>query len=136
MKDFNPDWITKTGLDPLAVEQAEELGKILAPKDFRDSDAMTTSQLRRFFGALKKVQMSAKVKEDNFRLIDVKLLKPKLAYAVGRAGERNRINDFYKQVGLAIDKVNTRQDFLNMVDWVEAIVAYHKANGGKDNAKN
>lgn len=73
---------------------------------------------------------------------DFVLLKPKLAYAVGRARSkvRNpklkdelRINDFYRVISKAIDcvKTDTQEEsekrFHNFIKVFEAIVAYHKA---------
>ena len=70
------------------------------------------------------------------------LLKPKLAYAVGRARSKVksiklkdelRINDFYHVISKAIDcvKADTHEDsekrFHNFIKVFEAIVAYHKA---------
>ena len=70
---------------------------------------------------------------------DFQMLKPKLAYAVGRAekeksSEKNKhfkIRDFYEVMVDAIDKVEKSEDkdkaFKNFISIFEAIVAYHKA---------
>jgi CRISPR-associated protein Csm2 len=132
---FNANWITGTCLSVDAVKEAENLGKKLAPEN-NDSNAMTSSQLRNFFGGLKKIQLEAKVqKDEEFNLLKVKLLKPKLAYAKGRATSTpktkyNRIGIFYDEVAVAIDAIQTKQHLLNFVDWIEAVVAYHKFYGG------
>ena len=65
------------------------------------------------------------------------MLKPKLAYAVGRAkqnGKKNKaqkIEDFFVVITDAIDKVLSSSDrakaFKNFITAFEAIVAYHKA---------
>ena len=65
------------------------------------------------------------------------MLKPKLAYAVGRAKQNGKkeifqkIEDFYFVMADAIDKVlnsaNKDKAFKNFVTAFEAIVAYHKA---------
>ena len=66
------------------------------------------------------------------------MLKPKLAYAVGRAkqngrGKYQKIEDFYNVLSYAIDVVaaeneaNKKNAFKNFIDIFEAIVAYHKA---------
>ena len=67
-------------------------------------DKLTTSQLRRFFGEVKR-QQSIGYKETSFVL-----LKPKLAYAVGRAKKDsksyyNKIEDLYNVLSKAIDIV-------------------------------
>jgi CRISPR-associated protein Csm2 len=129
---FNANWITGSSLSVEAVNEAENLGQKLAPENPKDFNAMTSSQLRKFFGELKKIQLEAKVQTDQeFKPLKVKLLKPKLAYAKGRAPSRdNRIGIFYTEVGVAIDAIQTRQHLLNFVDWIEAVVAYHKFYGG------
>lgn len=83
---------------------------------------LTTSQLRKFFGEVKRQQMKG------YNETDFVLLKPKLAYAVGRAKDGNaKINDFYAVISDAIDKVKTEDHFRNFIKIFEAIVAYHKA---------
>ena len=55
------------------------------------------------------------------------MLKPKLAYAVGRADGKNKIVDFYKVISEAMSHVKDEAQFRNFVQIFEAIVAYHKA---------
>ena len=111
------------------VQFAEEFGKYLALKD--DASPLTTSQLRKFFGEVKRQQMTRGYDETEFVM-----LKPKLAYAVGRAKEKEKgrylkIEDFYFVMADAIDKVVKSSDkeiaFRNFITAFEAIVAYHKA---------
>ena len=91
-------------------------------KDVVDRAKLTTSQLRKFFGEVKRQQMSG------YDETDFVLLKPKLAYAVGRAKDsKAKINDFYKVISNAIDNVRTEAHFKNFIKVFEAIVAYHKA---------
>ena len=114
----------------VTVQFAKSFGDYLAEKD-DNAEPLTTSQLRKFFGEVKRQQM---VGYDNTEFI---MLKPKLAYAVGRAkqnGRRNRaqkIEDFYLVLADAIDKVESSADkpkaFKNFITAFEAIVAYHKA---------
>lgn len=89
---------------------------------------LTTSQLRKFFGEVKKQQMNG------FDETEFVLLKPKLAYAVARAKDpKAKINDFYHVISKAIDcvKADTTEEsekrFRNFIKVFEAIVAYHKA---------
>lgn len=112
------------------VQFAKSFGEYLAEKD-DNAEPLTTSQLRKFFGEVKRQQMMG---YDNTEFI---MLKPKLAYAVGRAkqnGRRNKaqkIEDFYLVLADAIDKVESSADkpkaFKNFITAFEAIVAYHKA---------
>lgn len=111
------------------VHFAEEFGKHLANRDNYDVP-LTPSKLRKFFGEVKRQQLSGGYDETKFYM-----LKPKLAYEVGRARQKNKkifykIEDFYSIVSDAIDKVaqsnNPQKAFRNFVQIFEAIVAYHK----------
>ena len=114
-----------------SVRFAEEFGKELAKAEY-DAEPLTTSQLRKFFGEVKRQQMMTEFNETEFIM-----LKPKLAYAVGRAkqngrkGKKQKIEDFYWVMADAIDKVMDSTDkekaFKNFITIFEAIVAYHKA---------
>ena len=91
-------------------------------------EKLTTNQLRKFFGEVKRQQMNG------YNKTDFILLKPKLAYAVGRAKGDSKIKDFYEVMSNAIDIVAKEQDeekaklyFKNFIKIFEAIVAYHKA---------
>lgn len=91
---------------------------------------LTTSQLRRFFGEVKRLQMSG------YNETALVLLKPKLAYAVARANANsekkipNKIEYLYKIIVEMIDTVNAspnkESSFKNFILFFEAIVAYHK----------
>ena len=114
-----------------SVRFAKKFGEKLAMRD-NDTDPLTTSQLRKFFGEVKRQQMMTEFNETEFIM-----LKPKLAYAVGRAkqngrrGKKQRIEDFYLVMADAIDKVidcaDKEKAFKNFITIFEAIVAYHKA---------
>lgn len=116
------------------VKFAEEFGNYLAQGNVYE-EALTTSQLRRFFGEVKRQQMNG------YDETDFQMLKPKLAYAVGRAEKSSKkdkqfkIRDFYDEMVALIDKVGDSQDkdkaFKNFISIFEAIVAYHKAAENK-----
>lgn len=103
-----------------------EWGDYLA-KDHPDNLALTTSQIRRFFGAVKRIQADfAQLKSE------ILLLEPKLAYAVGRSKEGAKIGEFYTMMSPLIRDINQdKTKFKNFVSLFEAIVAYHKAANGK-----
>lgn len=129
--DLIPKEEIQNKVTDVTVQFAERFGKYLAVDDF-DSEPLTTSQLRKFFGEVKRQQMMKEFNETEFTM-----LKPKLAYAVGRAklnGRRNKaqkIEDFYTVITDAIDKVLNSSDrpkaFKNFITAFEAVVAYHKA---------
>ena len=110
-----------------AREFGEFLGKNETAPDQHGRDRtvrekLTTNQLRKFFGEVKRQQMKG------YDVTDFVLLKPKLAYAVGRTkGNDPKIKDFYKVMSNAIDQVNDEKSFRNFIKIFEAIVAYHKA---------
>lgn len=129
--DLIPQEEIQNKVTDVTVQFAEKFGKYLAVDDY-DSEPLTTSQLRKFFGEVKRQQMMKEFNETEFTM-----LKPKLAYAVGRAkqnGKKNKtqkIGDFYTVITDAIDKVLKSPDrskaFKNFITAFEAIVAYHKA---------
>ncbi len=82
---------------------------------------LTTNQLRRFFGEVKRQEMQG---YDETQFI---LLKPKLAYAVGRDKGNTKIDEFYQLMYPLIDAVTDQKSFENFIQVFEAVVAYHKA---------
>lgn len=122
----------KEEITSLSVAFAEDFGTYLGtddhettydrngrPKDVKIGK-LTTSQLRKFFGEVKRQQMVG------YKPSDFILLKPKLAYAVGRADKNSKIRDFYEVLAPAIDLVSNETEFRNFIKIFEAIVAYHK----------
>jgi CRISPR-associated protein Csm2 len=109
----------KGGITLETIKWAHGFGEYLASK-------LTTSQLRKFFGELRRIEAESKSEYAGQLL----MLIPKLAYAVGRSKqEKNkgiRIDDFYKELSLGISKVTDYDEFKNFIKIVEAIVAYHK----------
>ncbi len=124
---FKKEWITNQ-INPETVNWASEFGTELAKnkvdgsgKEIRETK-LTTSQLRKFFGEVKRQQAIG------YNPTDFILLKPKLAYAVGRTKKSNScLHDFYKVMAIAIDCVENEKQFKNFIKVFEAIVAYHKA---------
>ena len=107
--------IIEKGGEPLVVA-AEVLGRKLARN-------LKTAQIRKVYGAVKKIQMS-----DQFNQNELIMLKPKLAYAAARKPEVEDLKDTLTQ---AINQVDNSDKFKNFVDFFEAILAYHKAYGGE-----
>ncbi len=107
------------------VDRAERIGEELA------NLRLTTSQIRNVFGEVRQLQM-------RFDANRLRMLKPKLAYMGARAsGGGPRLKEV---LTAAVDAVfggnpteaEIRQRFQRMVDFFEAILAYHKAYGGRD----
>ncbi len=103
---------------------------------------VTTSQLRRFLTAVNTVtgkveQYQNETGEQGKLSADlaaqVKFLKVKLAYQVGRQGKV--VADFEKEADLmaAIDSIGSdAKKYEEFARYVEALVAFHKFYGGKD----
>jgi len=121
---FNPSWINESISDE-AIEWTDSFAKFLTIKD--QKDPLTTSQIRKFFGELKRIQADY----DRF-ISDLPMLKAQLAYAVGR-NSNSKIKQFYEELskGLASIRKNNKSDFESFVKFVESIVAFHKYHGGK-----
>ena len=113
------------------VEFAEKFGKYLGSNEMQGGrisvSKLTTNQLRKFFGEVKRQQMQG------YDTTDFVLLKPKLAYAVGRTKQESKIKDFYNVLSKAIDLVDSEAKFKNFIKFFEAIVAYHKASETEGN---
>jgi CRISPR-associated protein Csm2 len=106
---------------------------------------LETNQIRKFLDAINRLK--AKYGQDNeeidksdmeeedkekARFVKIKdeiiLLKPKLAYAAAR---QDAVKSLSKVMSAAIDKVHTKEDFDRLVQLIESIIAYHKAEDGK-----
>ncbi len=123
-EEFKPEWITN-GITKDCVKFSEDFGKFAA------ENKLSTSQFRNVFGELKRIQMGGFIKERTSFI----LLKPKMAYAYSR-----KKNEGLKQLKNIFDKaydvVDTKSDmgkkhFNNLVNFMEAILSYHKIYGGK-----
>ncbi|MEM4347161.1 MAG: type III-A CRISPR-associated protein Csm2 [Candidatus Altiarchaeota archaeon] len=99
----------------LFVKKAEECAK-----EFKFS----ASKLRSFYDPIKGMKEYQKIK--------LYLLKPKIAYAVGKEEREKRLElkKFQKTMEKLIEKTN-ENNFENFKSFFEAIVAYHKIYGGK-----
>jgi len=119
-------WILK-GIDKETVEFANGFGEFIA------NNGLTTSQIRTTFGEMRRIQLNDYVKEKTAFI----LLKPKLAYAVKRHGKTG-LEKFYELFSIAYDFVDTENDnagsihFKNLMNLMEAVLAYHKFHGGKE----
>lgn len=124
-------WI-KNGIDKIAVKYAEKFGESLATlKEGNKDQSLSTSQIRNIFGSVKKMEMKG------FNEADFLLLKPKLAYAAKRAKTKGA--EAFKDVfskgidtvisGESLDEQEKR--FIIFCKFFEAVLAYHRATGGK-----
>jgi CRISPR-associated protein Csm2 len=129
---FKKEWIL-SGADKDMIKYAEEFGEYMAPKGKdkneknRDNQCLTKSQIRNVFGELKRIQGDFKSNKSSFYL-----LKAKVAYAEGRNNTMGMrlfklaFDEGWNYVG------DNEKYFINFCYFIEAILAYHKAHGGKD----
>lgn len=118
-KEFDTNWIAR-GIDENCIEYSMKFGEFLA------KNRLTTSQIRNVYGELKRIQQKGFEKEKTSFL----LLRPKMAYA-----DKRNENDGLRMLKRVFDKaaveVKTEVQYNNLVNAMEAILAYHKAFGGK-----
>ena len=120
--------VLDNGIKETDLTLIKEWGDFLSVTD-GGGTALSTSQLRKFFGELKRIQANFNNSSNEIILLD-----PKIAYAVARAKKLNygkpvKINHFYEMMSPLIRYV--REDstrFKRFVQVCEAIVAYHKEN--------
>ncbi len=119
LPQFHSQWITD-GLTDEAIKFADKAGKVL--KD----EGLTTSQIRNVYGEMKRIQLKGFDEQKTAFL----LLRPKLAYAKARA-KSSGMRLFEPILQQAFSAVQTKAHYQNLMDFMEAILAYHKAHGGK-----
>lgn len=118
---FKPEWISKEA-DADLIIYAENAGMFMA------KNGLTNSKIRSIYGEIKRIQMGNFEKEKPSFF----LLKPKVAYALGRDERNEGLKLFKKIFDNASNYVHEGKDYLNFCNLLEAILAYHKAYGGKD----
>lgn len=121
---FKKEWIV-TGINREADKFADDFGQFLK------NQFLTTSQIRNIFGEIKNLQMKIKNPED-FKKEESNfiLTKAKLAYADGR-NRSTGLNEFRRIFDLAHKEVTDEKSFERFVSFITAILAYHRAAGGK-----
>lgn len=129
-------WVSG-GLDETGERYTEAFGKWLA------DNKLTTNQIRNVFGEVRRIQMKGTTRTFDSELL---LLKPKLAYAKARKsqsgkGAEKSAEALQKVLSAGIDAIffvghkDRPQEkfdrFENFVNFFEAVLAYHRAYGGK-----
>lgn len=132
---YNEEWVTK-GIDENAVIHAKEMASELASK------GISTSQIRNVFGEIKKIQaLGAEKDKGRSRL---HMLGPKIAYAIGRmdsgrdAPKRDSFSKLLNEVEMAVGRIaetDHQKRFDNFVEYMEAIVAYHRFTESEKKSK-
>ncbi|NJN67939.1 MAG: type III-A CRISPR-associated protein Csm2 [Chloroflexaceae bacterium] len=124
--------IIEEGNHAVLITQAERVGREL-------SRQLTTSQIRSIFGSVRQIELDWQAPQRHPITERVRraqreffLLQPRLAYQARR--ERGRgVEELRDILTPALQLVGTdHQRFRNFVDFFEAILAYHKAAGGRE----
>lgn len=131
---FHKDWIL-CGADEKMVSFAEKAGKYMAPQNGNENDKqkLSKSQIRNVFGEIKRIQLKGyNTSEGKSSFM---LLKPKVAYAEGR--NKTKGLSLFKRIfdegwNVVANNNATNVQYGNFCALLEAILAYHKAFGGKD----
>lgn len=93
-------------------------------ENFTDKDIKTT-QLRKFFAAVKDIERDTKGVWSSNANVRFQLLMPKLAYAKSRSLISQ---PFYDLLKVSMERVKNGEDFAKFTLFLEAIVAFYKAN--------
>lgn len=119
---FEKEWITN-GIDTEGVDFCESVAKHLVKQK------MSASYVRNIFGELKRIE----TKGFNECRVDFYMLRPKVAYSTARADNRGMNMQLFRDVFEKMrPNVTNDRTFKNMVNMIEAIIAFHKANHGND----
>lgn len=118
------------------IQDKKEIQKLqqIQDKAERQKEKVQNSlqDLNKINEKIKQIQLEADKEKEKliFSKIEteVVLLKPKLAYAAARQKAAKPLNDV---MSVAIDAVESKEDFERLVQLIESIIAYHKAEGGK-----
>jgi len=126
-------WI-KDGPAPEIINAAKKFGEQIKKK------GLTTSQIRQVFSKLKSIEAKGYMHQRS----EFMMLKPFIAYAAGRQSRVQGLQDLKDRVTWGIDTVldvketdenkNLKEEqrrFRNFCKFFEAILAYHRAVGGK-----
>lgn len=126
---FQSEWITQ-GITDEAIAYTETFAKELV------AEGLTTSQIRNFFGEVRRLQMKLQQDPNNeSAATGILLLRPKLAYAAKRKSEKGGTRGselLQKTLDSALKTAGTnKEQFNRFVDLFESILAFHKVHGGK-----
>lgn len=129
---FAEKWI-KDEADEFMNDFTENAGKYMAPQYEKDKEKLSKSQIRNVYGEIKRIQL--KGIDNSEGKSSFVLLKAKVAYAEGRnktMGLTLFKLIFDKGWQIVVDNKFDSKMYNNFCNLLEAILAYHKAYGGKD----
>ncbi|GAV22389.1 type III-A CRISPR-associated protein Csm2 [Carboxydothermus pertinax] len=140
-QESNRQQKSKNQEDPIIIEVKENITKILSKEIDRDGKilienamklgeylkdkGMTTSQIRNLYNEAKAIDYN---KENG--PYNVSLLRAKFAYNAGKY--KDKVKGFQIIADKALANVDSADKFERFLDFFEAVVAYHRAYGGKE----
>ena len=116
---YQSKWV-KESIDGSFPDFAEKLGEYMA------NNGLTNSKIRSIYGEMKRIQMGEFEKEK----ASFYLLRPKVAYALGRDPKNRGLILFKILFENCSKEVTDKKSFFNFCNIFEAVLAYHKAFGG------
>lgn len=130
---------TKKKISDLNADMANEFVKNklfrLDEKNNKEKALITTSQIRKFLSAVNCLEnkiLSCEKELSQEIANEIKYLKVKLAYQVGRDNKNAGLRNLYNEIEPLISQIGTSKDnYTKVARYIEAIVAYHKFNGGE-----
>lgn len=121
MVTIKPEWI-KNAANKEMVTFAEQRGRELV------EGKLTNSKIRSIYGEIKRIQGAKDFEKSKSSFY---LLKPKVAYAYGREPQNRGLKLFKEIFDGAFPYVTDDKTYNNFCNLMEAILAYHRAFGGK-----
>jgi CRISPR-associated protein Csm2 len=117
--------ITDTDIDRLIASDSKLMVQVADGFGYRIARDVSSSHIRNIYGTVKQMEMSG------FNYHELILLKPKIAYAARRDGS-SVARELKDVLTAGIDAVGDNAErFQRFADFFEAILAYHKAYGGR-----
>lgn len=99
-------------------------------------DSITTSKIRRIYNLICEIYNTENLRSDEPLAPESKtalnMARVRIAYEAGRDG---KVKDFTDKTHIIeyIKGINSRENFINFARYMEALIAYHKFYGGKEN---
>lgn len=121
----------------LAKTKPEEINELARREGEKFARRIKTNQIRNVFSTVEKIRSD--FKREKFKVTDeirreLIMLRPKLAYAVGRNEEVKPFQELFDEaISKVLDSENPEEALKNFFFLSEAVVAYHKYFGGRDN---
>lgn len=124
------------------VSRAEKVMKDWAGEDRNGKVPMTSSQIRKFLSQVNYVnnqvtmeEMQGKIQEDHLPDSLATAIRSLVVKLVYQAGREKQVKDFLKRSNLKVELEgvgNSLSAFREAYAYIEALVAFHRFYGGKD----